>query len=61
MCGHSVGGYNVGLDISSDGNLVCSGSDNGKILIFNWKVSIIYFNQFHILLIFKLIDRENYK
>lgn len=34
--GHTVEGFNVGFDISSDGRLICSGSADGKIYIYDY-------------------------
>lgn len=34
--GHFVSGFDVGFDVSSDGNLVCSGSSEGKVCFYDY-------------------------
>jgi len=38
---HSISGYNIGFDISPDGSLVCSGTADGKLVMYNWYSSKI--------------------
>ena len=41
--GHQVGGFSIDMDVSKDGEFLCSGSSGGKLYFYDWKVSLTYY------------------